>query len=186
MWNSRELALVILIAVIGIAYSTLVYQTAQLITGIPGLNYLLIIGMAIWASLAFFIFEGKRWRFFLTAIILVLITIPTYVMGPAFEMGTRWPAMINAILIDVIANSFYGYFKNKNRVMIWGIFSTLGFIFLDALLRGIMYPLFLPIEYVSSYLMMTLTLSPLIIIETSIGAYLGFQIYQRVKKLLIT
>lgn len=186
MWSSRELTLVILIAVIGVTYSTLVYQAAQLITGIPGLNYLLVIGMAIWVSLAFFIFQGKRWRVFLAAIILVLITIPTYVMGQPFEMSTRWPAIANAILFDVIPNSFYSYFKTKNKVMIWGILSTLGFIWSDVLLRAIMYPFFLPMEYVSTYLWITLLLSPVIIIETSIGGFLGFKIYERVKKLLIT
>ena len=184
MWSSRELALVILIAVTGVAYSTLIYQIAQLVTGIPGLNYVLIVGMAIWISLAFLIFEGRRWRVFLTAMILVLITIPTYVMGPPFELGTRWPAMINAVLIDIIGNSFYRYFKSKDRLIIWGILSTLGFVYLDALLRMIMYPLFLPMEYISSYIWITIILSPVIIIETSVGGYFGYKIYQRVKKIL--
>ena len=61
MWSSRDLALVILIAVVALVYSVFVAQVATLVTGIKGLNYLFFIGHAIWASLAFLLFQGRRW-----------------------------------------------------------------------------------------------------------------------------
>jgi hypothetical protein len=43
MWKSRDLTLVIIMAVTGFVYSALVYQVGFLFTGIPGANYLFLI-----------------------------------------------------------------------------------------------------------------------------------------------
>ena len=186
MWGSRDLALVILIAVVALVYSVFVAQVATLVTGIKGLNYLLFIGHAIWASLAFLLFQGRRWRLFVTALLLVVLTLPTYLMGTPFDLIPRVPAILNAFFADIIMNSFYVTFIKREKILIWSILSALTFSIGDILFRTLILPIFYPPEYVSPLLAVFLVLSPIVIIEAIAGGIIGYQIYQRIKNIAQT
>lgn len=71
MWNSRDLALVVLFPIVNVIYTYLVGQLGWLILGLPGSNMALIIGGVIINSVALLMFEGRRWRFFLMQLILL-------------------------------------------------------------------------------------------------------------------
>jgi hypothetical protein len=64
MWSSRDLTLVILMAVVVFVFTVFVFQIAGIVTGILGFNYILTFGMAFLVSITFLLFEGRRWRFF--------------------------------------------------------------------------------------------------------------------------
>ena len=64
MMKSRDITLVILLAVVSFVYTVFVGQLGNLLTGIQGLNYLVIIGHMIFISYGFLMYEGRRWRLF--------------------------------------------------------------------------------------------------------------------------
>jgi hypothetical protein len=185
LWSSRDVALVVLMAVCAVSYSVLVGQMATLITGIQGLNYVLFIGYAIWASLAFLLFKGRRWRFGLTATIMPLLTLPTYLMGTPFNLIPRIPAILNAFFADAVMNSFYVGFTKRGKILIWSILSALVYALGDVFFRMIVFPLFYPLEVVGATLVLILLLLPLSIVEAIAGGIIGYKIYQKVKHLTL-
>ena len=64
LWSSRDITLVIILAVVALIYSALMIQIPRFITGIPGLGYFTGFGIVIILNIAFLLFEGRRWRFF--------------------------------------------------------------------------------------------------------------------------
>jgi hypothetical protein len=185
LWSSRDVALVVLMAVCAVSYSVLVGQMATFITGIQGLNYLLFIGYAIWASLGFLLFKGRRWRFGLTAIIMPLLTLPTYLMGAPFDLVPRIPAILNAFFADAVMCSFYVGFTERGKILIWSILSALIYALGDVFFRMIVFPLFYPLEVVGATLVLILLLLPLSIVEAIAGGIIGYKIYQKVKHLTL-
>ena len=182
MWNSRDLALAIILAVTGFIYTLIVFQLGFLITGIPGSNYLFLIGQVIWITLAFLLFNGKRWRLTLSITIFGILTLPTAAMGVPYNILPRIPLILNALQSDIIMNTFYQSFKKSKR-MIWFIliFAVEHFL-VDGLLRIITYPYFYSIEYQSVFLGVFTLMLPVIIIESILGAYIAYQIYLRITK----
>ena len=183
MWNSRDIALVILLAVAGLVHGILVVQVGMMITGIPGINYLVgSFGVTIWVALSFLLFKGRRWRTFLTVFIFILLTLPFFIMGIPYDVFARIPGILTIFFVDIIMNSFYSSYRKKNKLPRWSIITTLVFIIFDVILRTLTYPLFYSIDYVSTYLRVTLVLLPVVLIESAVGGYIGYLIYQRVKK----
>ncbi len=183
MWSSRDIALVIVLGVVGLSYGIFVVQIAMMLTGIPGLNYFFSIGIAIWISLSFLIFEGRRWRLFLTVFIFILLTLPVYVMGVPYDISARIPGILNALFADILMNSFYESFRKKDRLLRWAFIVSIVFLIQDIVLRTLTYPLFYSIEYVTTFLNVTLWLLPVILLEGIAGAYIGYRIYQRIKNI---
>lgn len=177
LWNSRDIALIITLAVTGFVYTALVFQIGFLFSGIPGSNYLFVIGQAIWNSIAFLLFEGKRWRLLFTITLFGLLTMPTSAMGTPFNILPRIPLILNALQLDIIMNTVYPFFKRKNKLM-WAaiVFSLENFI-IDGILRLATYPVFYSPEYASTFVGIFLMMLPVIIIESAAGGYLGFKIY---------
>jgi len=186
MWSSGDVALVVLIAVFAVVYSVFIAQMATVITGVQGLNYILFIGHAIWASVAFLLFEGRRWRFCLTATIISILTLPTYLMGAPFDLVPRVPAILNAFFADIIMNSFYVSFTKREKILIWSILSALTFSIGDILFRTLILPIVYPPEYVSPLLAVFFALSPIVVIEAIAGGIMGYRIYQRIKNITQT
>jgi hypothetical protein len=177
LWNSKDIALIITLAVTGFVYTALVFQIGFLFSGIPGSNYLFVIGQAIWNSIAFLLFEGKRWRLLFTITLFGLLTMPTSAMGAPFNILPRIPLILNALQLDIIMNTVYPFFKRKNKLM-WAaiVFSLENFI-IDGILRLATYPVFYSPEYASTFVGIFLMMLPVIIIESAAGGYLGFKIY---------
>ncbi len=182
MWNSRDLALVFILAVTGFIYTLIVFQLGFLITGMPGSNYLFLIGQVIWITLAFLLFNGKRWRLSLSITIFGILTLPTAAMGVPFNIFPRIPLILNAIQSDIIMNTFYPSFKNSKKMVWFTIFFALEHFLVDGLLRIITYPYFYSYEYQLLFLGIFTMMLPVIIIESSFGAYIAYQLYLRITK----
>jgi len=183
MWKSRDVALVVLFAVLSVVYIYLVGQLGWLFLGIPGSNMALIIGGAIINSVALLMFEGRRWRFLLMQLIFVLLILPTYLVGTPFNILPRIPTIINAIHADILYNSIYGYFKNKNKLKTWTILTQVEFFLINPLLTGIAFIYLFPPAFVSTFINVVLLLLPVSISESVIGALIGFKLYQKIRKI---
>ena len=81
MWSSRDVAIIVGLAVVNLVFSALAGQLGWLTTGMPGSN-LVIFGIvyALFVSFALLIFEGKRWKFFVQSILIVMILFPHTLM----------------------------------------------------------------------------------------------------------
>ena len=182
MWNSKELALAIILAVTGFIYTLVVFQLGFLITGIPGSNYLFLIGQVIWITLAFLLFNGKRWRLTLSITIFGILTLPTAAMGAPYNILPRIPLILNALQSDIIMNTFYSSFKQSKRMIWFILLFAIEHFLVDGLLRIITYPYFYSIEYQSIFVGVFTLMLPVIIIESLLGAYIAYQIYLRITK----
>ena len=75
MVSSRDLALVIMFASLSFVFMLLIGQIPQLITGIPGINYVFTIVYAINQSVARLMYEGRRWRISTQGVLVGLLII---------------------------------------------------------------------------------------------------------------
>ena len=183
MWKSRDLALVIILAVVSYIYTIFVGQLGNLITGIQGFNYLFIVGHAIFISFGFLIYEGRRWRLLLQGVLAALLTLTTYLSGAPFDVLSKMPMIATSFFGDLIFNSFYTFFKNRNRLIWLAILVPIGFVLMLPIFVTLNMFFFYPPEVLTMYLNVYLLLLPVTIIETIIGGYLGYRIYERVKKI---
>jgi hypothetical protein len=183
LWTSRDLSLVIFIVVLSFIYSLLIGQLGTLLTGIPGANFLFTVGHAIIISFALLIYEGKRWRFLMQGTLLALLFIPTYMSGTPFTVLPRIPIIINSLHGDLLFNSIYGFFKKQKMLLIFAIFVATEFLVMGPFFAILIWPLFTSPEVVSTFFNVTLMMLPVIIVESIIGAIIGFKIYERVKNL---
>lgn len=183
MWSSKELALIIMLAATSFVYSMSIAQLPNLITGIVGLNYFFMFGHGIVISFAFLIYNGKRWRFAFQGTILALLFIPTFAMGTPFDVLARMPMILGGFLGDFIINSFYQNFKAKNKLMYWSILAALFNILLLPILTTLNMYLFYSLEVLTSFVTVVTYLSPVIIIESIIGGYIGYKVFERTRSL---
>ena len=102
MMKSRDIALVILLAVVSFVYTVFVGQLGNLLTGIQGLNYLVIIGHMIFISFGFLMYEGRRWRLFLQGVLAALLTLTTFLSGAPFDPLSKIPMIATSFFGDVI------------------------------------------------------------------------------------
>lgn len=183
MWKSRDLALVILFAVVSVVYIYLVGQMAWVFSGLPGSNMVFIIGGAIVNSVALLMFEGKRWRFLLMQLIFVILILPTYLVGTPFNILPRIPTVINAIHADILYMSIYGFFKKRNQLKLWTVITAVEFFLVNPLLTGIAFTYLFPPEFVSTFINVVLLLLPVSIAESVIAALIGYKLYQKTKNI---
>jgi hypothetical protein len=182
MWESRDLALVIILSVAGFVYSLIIGQVGLMLTGIAGVNYLFTIGHAIFVSLGLLLFEGRRWRFSIQVTLFSFLTLPTYLMGTPYNVLPRIPLILAGIQADMLFNTVYEIFKKRNKQVVWAVLVSVEFFLIDPLLRILTYPFYLPSQYTLTFFNVTLLLLPVIIIEASMGGYLGYKIYNRIEK----
>jgi hypothetical protein len=182
MMDRKDLTLVIMFAVLNFVFAALIGQVPRLITGIPGIGYMLIIFYSITISVALLFYQGRRWRFLTQAIIFGLLTLSfgTSIMA----MLTKISLIINAFVLDVIFNSLYPKFEKKNKLMFWLILSQIYYWSTDSLWLVLVNLLIYPWEAViaSWYIIMPFVL-PIMVSEAIAGGYIGYQIFQRVKKI---
>jgi hypothetical protein len=180
VWSSKELALIVILASTGFVYSLLLVQLPNLITGVVGLNYFFIFGHGIIISLSFLIYNGKRWRFTFQATLLALLLIPTFSMGAPFDVLARMPMILSSFLGDLVFNSLHQIFKTNNKLMWWGIFAALFGISLNLGLTFLnLYLFYLP-ESLTSFVSVVTLLSPVILVESAIGGYIGYKVFKRI------
>ena len=183
MWSSRDIALVISISAMSFVYAAFVSQLGNLITGIMGFNYLFTIGHAILISVAILLYEGRRWRFLFQSVVVALLFVPTYQAGTPFDVLARIPIIINTFLGDLVFNSVYSFFRKRNQLKWWAILTVTTFWICSPFLFMLNLYLFYPPEGFITFTNTVLLMLPVIIIESIIGGYLGYNIYERVKNI---
>jgi hypothetical protein len=181
VWSSRDIALIISISVMSFVYAAFVSQLGNLITGIVGFNYLFTLGHAILISVAILLYEGRRWRFLFQSVLVALLFIPTYQAGTPFDVLARIPIIINTFLGDLVFNSLYSFFRKLNQLKLWAILTVTTFWICSPFLFMLNLYLFYPPERLIPFWNTLLLMLPVIIIESIIGGYLGYNIYERVK-----
>lgn len=182
MWASRDIALVIILAVASFIYTVFVGQLGNMITGILGFNYFFVFGHAILISLSFLIYQGRRWRFLLQSILVAFLTLPTYMTGMPFDVLARWPSMAGSFFADLIFNSMYTSFGTRKRLLLWAFLAVFGFFLLTPFFAALNMFLFYPPQVFTLYVTVYFMLFPVTIVELIIGSFIGHKIYNRINK----
>jgi len=184
MFNSKDIAVIIIMAVIGLVTTVSIGQVATMITGIPGANYVLVIISAIQTSLALLMYQGRRWRFFAQMTLYTFLIIPTYMGGIPFDLLSKIHLVVNSFQCDLLFNSVYGIFKKQNKLVWWAILVAVEFWFLNPFFGLAIKSLLLyPTEALAKFVGIFPLLLPVIIIESVAGGYLGYKIYRSANKL---
>lgn len=181
MWCSKDICYVIFMAVLGIVSTALVVQMGGLISGIQGANYVFTIIMAIQTSFSLCLYEGRRWRLFAQNVILYFLIIPTYLGGPPFSL-LKFHIAMAAFSVDLVFNSFYKTFGNRDKIKLWSILGTLTFYLIMPFFSLIIRSVFYSPEAVALFVNVILLLSPVIVVESIAGGYIGYKIHQRIRK----
>jgi hypothetical protein len=185
MKTSRDLALIVMFAVLTFVFQALIGQVPALITGVPGIGYAFTIVYSIIQSVAFLMYEGRRWRIFAQGLLFSLIAFPFI---PTFTPPAAMAAILNSFIVDVVFNSLYGYFKKENRLFWWILLTQvyhwatlplwlLPFISLFAPIQEVIEIWFIPVMSV---------MLPIMIVEAIAGSYIGYKIYKRVEDFATT
>ena len=180
MWESRDIALVIILAVTSFIYTVFLGQLGNLFTGILGFNYLFIIGHAIIISFSFLIYKGRRWRFLLQSMIVALLTLPTFQSGAPFDLLARAPMIIGSFFADATFNSLYPYFCLRNKVVLWAILVPVAFLLITPLTMAVNLFLFYTSEAFLLYVNVFLLLLPVTMTEAIFGGFVGYKIFKRI------
>ena len=182
MWSSKDLAFVIIFTVLNFVYTLLIGQLAWLFSGMPGSNLLLIIGGVIVNSFALLYFQGRRWRFAIYQILFAILVIPTYLLGVPFDIIARLPIVVVGIVSDVLFNSYFGFFKRKEKLRWWVIIDMIIFFLMTPFVTSIYFSFVYAPEFVSFFVNNVILLIPIVIFESVVGAIIGYNLYQRGKK----
>jgi len=182
VWNSRDLALVILLAVVSFIYSAFIGQLGAMVTGILGFNYFFMIGHAIFISFGFLIYEGRRWRFLLQSILVAFLTLPTFQSGAPFDVLARMPMIIGAFFSDLIFNSFYRLFQRREKLVWWAILVAVLFLIITPIFMALTRFIFYPPEAFALYVNVYLLLFPVTMAEAILGGYISYKLFIRIKK----
>ena len=185
MKNSRDIALIIVFAVLIVVFRLFIGRIVGMIEIPPfggSTAYLLSIFFSIIHSLSFLMYRGKRWRLFSQAIISTLLYLT--LVNPSIR-GIEMATITNLFIVDIVFNSFYGRFDRKEKLLwltilfqvyywathaIWVLLYNSIFFYSFG---GLMNNWFIPIMSI---------LIPVMVIEGLIGGYTGHKIFQRVKK----
>ena len=181
--QTKDLTTIIVMAVLQFVLTVLIAQMGTLITGIPGTNFLFTILLAIPITFSLLTYEGRRWRIFMQLALFVLLAIPTRLGGPAFDPISRLGSLASALLIDILANSFYGKFKKRDKLLWWGVIFSGIYWCIVPLFSTLTKIVFYSPDTVERFVGIVSMLFPVIIAEALIGGYIGYQIYKRQIKL---
>jgi len=182
VWDSRDLTLIIVFAALGTVYTVFVAHMANQITGINGAAFLFIIGYAIFISAQLLFFNGRRWRYLASTVIFTVLIIPTSFAGAPFDVIARIPVIISAAILDILFNSAYGYFEKRSKLLLLTLIFAVEYNLASPYFGLVFNYVFYPPEYVTAYASALVFMTPIIVIESIAGGYLGYKVYQRVKK----
>ncbi|MFX1517948.1 MAG: hypothetical protein ACFFC6_16730 [Promethearchaeota archaeon] len=179
--DRKDLTLVIMFAVINFVFAALIGQVPRLITNIPGIGYIFNIFYSITITVALLFYKGRRWRFLMQAILFGFLTL--FLAATPVALIGKISLILNALVLDVVFNSFYNYFSKRNKLLWWVILGQVYYWFTDSFWLVLVNLMFYPWEGVIAtwYIVMPFIL-PIMVIEAIAGGYIGYQIYQRVKK----
>lgn len=184
MFTSKDIGLIIFLAVLHFVVTLSVGQLARTITGIPGISYAFTIFHAIITAFSISIYKGARWRFLFQMTLYTLLIIPTSIGGVPFDLVTKSGLIFNALVVDITMISVYGLFKEKK--LLWVTIVTTLFWMINPLFGITIKSLILfPPDYIANLISTVTLLYPVIIIESIFGALIGYTLYKRVTKIHI-
>lgn len=172
-------------SVLNFVYTALIGQLAWLLSGIQGTNLLLIIGGVIINSFALLYFQGRRWRFAVYQTLFAVLVIPTFLLGAPFDIVARTPIVIVGVISDIVFNSFYGLFEKQKKLIWWAIIDMLAFFLMTPFISATFFSFIYAPEVVSAFINTVLFVLPVVIIESIMGAVIGYRIYLRTKNLAV-
>jgi hypothetical protein len=180
MWGTKDLALVALLAALSALTAASIGQMGYMLTGLRGVNSVFTILMAIQTGFALLIYQGRRWRFFVQMTIFTVLIAPTYYGGAPFDVLMKSSFIMAAFVTDITASSLYNLFKSKNRQKYYAILhGGVLFFTLQVLLSMVMAILFYTTQAAGGIFILTL-LSPIIIVGSIAGSYIGYKMYRRI------
>jgi hypothetical protein len=187
MWSSRDISLIITFSAFTLVFGVLIGRVPDLITGIAGVGYIFTIVYSISQSVLWLLFEGRRWRILAKVSIVRLISFFITSGSPSYIIPPTLATLLNSAIIDIFFNSFYSYFKRKNKLFWWIILAQLYFwathtIWILVFTTILYYPFESVIQY--WFIPVALVMLPIMIIEALIGGSIGYKIYRRVERLL--
>jgi hypothetical protein len=177
--KTRDLTAIIIMAVLQVVVAALVSYMGTLSTGIAGSSFMFTILLAIPISFSLLIYEGRRWRIFTQLALFTLLAMPTTIGGTPFDPIPRLSSLATAFLIDLTANSLYGYFKKHKKLLLWSMLTSTIYWILTPFLKMVVSSFIYTPEYVERFTSVVLFLLPIIIAEAIMGGYFGYQIYKR-------
>ena len=182
MTNSRDVALIIMFAVLSFVFQVLIGQVPSLITGITGIGYVFTIVYSITQTVAWLMFEGRRWRIFGLGVLSSLIAL-TFI--PTWTPPVAIATIVNNLIVDVIFNSLHESFERKNKLVWWVVLAQVYYWATHSIWALLFYSLFIPLEEVLTnwFIPIGSVMIPVMIIEAIAGSYIGYKIYSRVEKL---
>jgi hypothetical protein len=180
MWSSRDVALIIITAVLVFVLTVLIFQLATRITGVQGTSFIFTFAFATFISLTFLLFEGRRWRFFCHNALYALLTLPTSTGGIPFDIFPRLVIILAGFPLDLILNSFYNHFKSRDGLMWWSVLTGLATFSIIPLMQILIFPIYFSSGFVTAYTNTVILMSPFLIGGGIVGGYLGYKLYKRV------
>jgi hypothetical protein len=182
LWKSKNITLIIVFAVLGLVYG-LCDSNGLLITWIPGVNFLFIIGYAIFISSQLLLCgAGRRWRFFISSVLFVFLITPTNFAGTPFDLLFRMPINSHCFSHWFILQQFLWIIWSHNKLFWWTILVSVEYNAIGPFLSILIYHFLYPPNFVASFINLVLLMLPVIIIESIAGGYVGHKIYGRIKK----
>ncbi|MDG6222292.1 MAG: hypothetical protein IAX21_11095 [Candidatus Bathyarchaeota archaeon] len=176
--QTRDVTMIIVMAVLQLVISVSIAQMGTLITGIPGTNFLFTILLAIPISFSLLWYEGRRWRIFFQLALFSLISIPTFIGGAPYDPTPRLSSIATAFLIDIFANSSYGFFNKTKKLLWWSLLTSSIYWVLTPFLKIGVSIIFYSPEFVERFTSVVLGLFPIIIAQAIAGGYIGYKIYK--------
>ena len=182
--KTRYLSLIIIFAVLNFVILLITNQITNLIALTLGLSYIFTVLYAINASVAWLMYDGRRWLILAQAIIFNTLAA-VFVPSRVFVLSIA--GIVHAFTADLIFNSFYGYFKLRSKLLWWIVLLQIFFwatspLWALVFLASLVYPLQ---NVLTLFFIPTMTIGlPIMMIEAVVGGYIGFKIYRRVEKLV--
>ncbi len=137
--------------------------------------------MTLLVSLTFLLFEGRRWRFFFHNTLVALLSLPTFLGGPPYDIFPRLVIVLAGFPADLVLNSIYKFFRSNNRLVWWSILTGMVFFLVLPFLQILIFPLFFPSQFVAAFTNVVIVMLPWIIGGAIAGGYLGYKVYMRIK-----
>jgi hypothetical protein len=185
--NTRDLSLIIVFAALLVVLNVLISRIPETVSGIAGFGYLFTILYSITLSVSYLMYGGRRWRIIAQALLYALIYTVLPISSSAG--GTIPPLLatiVNAFTIDIVFNSFHGFFERRNRLQWWVILTQLyywGTHSIWTLLLGSLLFFSFEMAFQFWFIPVMSVMLPVMIVEAVAGGYLGYKIYRRVEKI---
>ena len=185
--STRDLSLVIVFAALLVVLNLLISRIPESVSGIAGFGYLLTIFYSITLSVAYLMYGGRRWRIIAQASLYALVYVVLPISSsPGGTIPPLLAGIVNAFTIDIVFNSFHGFFERRNKLHWWVILTQLYYWSTHSiwvLLLGSL--LFFRFELALQFWFIPImsVMLPVMIVEAVAGGYIGYKVYRRVEKI---